>query len=313
MIGNIFSNDFFMLCLINHFYRLDAIINKFWGGCMYQNRLKSIIVSCFIVVFIIAIMGSQSYSESGFKTNNNHSISNDYFNNRLIVINKREVPILCYHQIRDWKSSDGKTTRDYVVPPAQFQAQMKMLHDSGYHAILPDQLYDYLQNNKSLPKKPFMITFDDNDANQFEFAKPVLDKYGFKAVYFVMTVSLNKKNYFSNKQVRQLYDEGNVIGSHTWDHKNMRKYDSTDWARQLDKPRKLLSDIIGKPIEYFAYPFGVWTPASVQELKKRKFKAAFQLYDKLDNENPMYTIRRIIVPGTYSPGTLNKVMQKSFQ
>jgi peptidoglycan/xylan/chitin deacetylase (PgdA/CDA1 family) len=158
-----------------------------------------------------------------------------------------------------------------------------------------------------------MITFDDNDANQFEFAKPVLDKYGFKAVYFVMTVSLNKKNYFSNKQVKQLFDEGNVIGSHTWDHKNMKKYDSSDWVRQLDKPRKLLSDIIGKPIDYFAYPFGVWTPASVQELKKRKFKAAFQLYDKLDNQNPIYTIRRIIVPGTFSPGTLNKVMQKSFK
>ena len=280
---------------------------------MYQVILKPVLFFCFIIVFVSTILGLQSYLESSFKTNNNHSISDDYFNNRLIVFKKREVPILCYHQIRDWKSTDGKTTRDYVVPPAQFQAQMKMLHDSGYHAILPDQLYDYLQNNKLLPTKPFMITFDDNDANQFEFAKPVLDKYGFKAVYFVMTVSLNKKNYFSNKQVKQLFDEGNVIGSHTWDHKNMRKYDSTDWSRQLDKPRKLLSDIIGKTIDYFAYPFGVWTPASVQELKKRKFKAAFQLYDKLDNENLMYTIRRIIVPGSYSPGTLNKVMQKSFQ
>ena len=280
---------------------------------MSQVIFKTVVFFCFIILFVGTILGLHSYSESSFKTNNNHSISNDYFNNRLIVFKKREVPILCYHQIRDWKSTDGKITRDYVVPPAQFLAQMKMLHDSGYHAILPDQLFDYLQNNKSLPTKPFMITFDDNDANQFEFAKPILDKYGFKAVYFVMTVSLNKKNYFSNKQVKQLFDEGNIIGSHTWDHKNMRKYDSTDWARQLDKPRKLLSEIIGKPIDYFAYPFGVWTQASVLEIKKRKFKAAFQLYDKLDNENPIYTIRRIIVPGTFSPGTLNKVMQKNFQ
>lgn len=295
-------------------YELNLyILLKNCGVYIFKMQVKIIVLFCFIIVFNSQNFGLQSCLVSGIKPNRNHIISNDYFNKRFIIIKKREIPILCYHQIRDWKNTDGKVSRDYVVPPAQFQAQMKMLHDSGYNAILPDQLYDYLQNNKTLPKKPFMITFDDNDVNQFEYAKPVLYKYNFKAVYFVMTVSLNKKNYFSTKQVKQLFDEGNVIGSHTWDHKNMRKYDSADWVRQLDKPRKLLSEIIGKPIEYFAYPFGVWTPASVQELKKRKFKAAFQLFDKTDNENSLYTIRRIIVPGTYSPGTLNKVMQKNFQ
>jgi peptidoglycan/xylan/chitin deacetylase (PgdA/CDA1 family) len=158
-----------------------------------------------------------------------------------------------------------------------------------------------------------MLTFDDNDANQFEYAKPVLDKYGFRAVYFIMTVSQNKKNYFSSKQVKQLADEGNVIGSHTWDHKNIKKYDSTDWERQIDKPRKLLEEITGKPVNYFAYPFGVWNKESIPELKKRKFRAAFQLGDKVDNEDPFFTIRRIIVPGSWSAGTTFRVMQRSFK
>ena len=53
--------------------------------------------------------------------------------------------------IRDFKPTDSKTAKDYIVPPAAFREQMKMLHDSGYHAILPGQLMDYLQYGKALP------------------------------------------------------------------------------------------------------------------------------------------------------------------
>lgn len=55
-----------------------------------------------------------------------------------------QVPILCYHQIRDWTARDSKSAKDYIVPIAAFKAQIKMLADSGYHAIQPDQLYAYL-------------------------------------------------------------------------------------------------------------------------------------------------------------------------
>src|SRR5579862_8072545 len=33
------------------------------------------------------------------------------------ILNKKQVPILCYHQIRDWKPTDSKISRDYIVPP----------------------------------------------------------------------------------------------------------------------------------------------------------------------------------------------------
>src|SRR4051812_4361727 len=61
-----------------------------------------------------------------------------------IILARKEVPVLCYHQIRDWTSGDSKSARDIVVPVNLFKAHLKMLADSGYHTILPDQLYDYL-------------------------------------------------------------------------------------------------------------------------------------------------------------------------
>ena len=223
-----------------------------------------------------------------------------------------QVPILCYHQIRDWTGRDSKGAKDYIIPVAAFRAHIKMLADSGYHTISPDQLYAYLTTGARLPVKPIILTFDDTDLDQFTIARPTLAQYGFKAIYFVMTVSLGRPHYMSKAQVKQLSDEGNVIGSHTWDHHNVKKYQGQDWVIQVDKPTKTLEDITGKKINYFAYPFGLWNPQAFPELKRRGFVAAFSLAEKRDPQDPLFTIRRIIASGYWSPRTLRNNIVQSF-
>ncbi|MBC6609646.1 polysaccharide deacetylase family protein [Hymenobacter sp. BT507] len=229
-----------------------------------------------------------------------------------VIYARPQVPILCYHQIRDWRPRDSKSAKDYIVPVDAFKKQMQMLADSGYHTILPDQLYAYLATGAALPPKPVMLTFDDTDLDQFTVARPELDKHGFKAVYFVMTVSLGRPKYMSKAQVKQLADEGNVIGSHTWDHHNVKKYQGQDWVTQIEKPTKTLEEITGQKITYFAYPFGLWNPEAIPELKKRGFVAAFALAEKRDQQDPLFTIRRIIASGYWSPRTLHNSMVRSF-
>ncbi|MBC6698747.1 polysaccharide deacetylase family protein [Hymenobacter puniceus] len=223
-----------------------------------------------------------------------------------------QVPILCYHQIRDWRAKDSRGAKDYIVPVDAFKKQIQMLADSGYHTILPDQLYAYLTTGAKLPSKPIMLTFDDTDLDQFTVAKPELDKHNFKAVYFIMTVSLGRPRYMSKAQVKQLSDEGNVIGSHTWDHHNVKKYQGEDWVTQIEKPTKTLEEITGKDIKYFAYPFGLWNPEAIPELKKRGMVAAFVLAEKRDPQDPLFTIRRIIASGYWSARTLHNSIVQSF-
>ena len=232
--------------------------------------------------------------------------------NAAAVLARKQIPILCYHQIRDWTARDSKNAKDYIIPIEQFKAQVKMLADSGYHTILPDQLYAYLTTGAALPSKPVMLTFDDTDLDQFTIARPELAKYGYKAMYFVMTVSLGRPHYMSKAQVKQLSDEGNIIGSHTWDHHNVKKYQGQDWVTQIDKPTKTLEDITGKKINYFAYPFGLWNEQAFPELKKRGFVAAFSLAEKRDQQDPLFTIRRIIASGYWSPRTLHNNIVQSF-
>ena len=76
-----------------------------------------------------------------------------------IILKRKEIPILCYHQIRDWRPTDSKTARAYIVPVAAFQEQIKMLADSGYHTILPDELYAYLTQGDSSSRQIYFADF----------------------------------------------------------------------------------------------------------------------------------------------------------
>ena len=228
------------------------------------------------------------------------------------IFSKKEVPVLCYHHIRTFSAGISESMKNYSVFPEAFAAQMKILYDSGYHTILPDQLYNYLAFDGSLPDKPVMLTFDDTDEEQYSIGNTEMKKYGFKGVYFIMTISMNRPRYMSKDQIKNLADSGNIIAGHTWDHHMVTKYIATDWEIQLTKPQKQLETITGKPIEYFAYPFGLWNEAAIKELKNRGYKLAFSLSTKRDTTEPLFTIRRILVPGTWSTTGMLKAMHNSF-
>jgi peptidoglycan/xylan/chitin deacetylase (PgdA/CDA1 family) len=116
----------------------------------------------------------------------------------------------------------------------------------------------------------------------------------------------------SKDQIKNLSDSGHVIAAHTWDHHRVTKYEGADWEQQLVKPKKKLETIIVKPVNYFAYPFGLWNPKAIPEIQNRGYELAFSLSSKRDTVNPLYTVRRMIVSGTWStPGVL-KAMKSTF-
>lgn len=228
------------------------------------------------------------------------------------ILAKKEVPVLCYHHIRNFSASQSESMKSYSVTPAAFAAQMKILHDSGYQTILPSQLNDYLLYDAELPAKPVMITFDDTQESQYIYGAAEMNKYGFKGVYFIMTISINRPRYMSKEQIKDLSDSGHVIAAHTWDHHMVTKYEGADWDTQLVKPQQQLEAITGKKPTYFAYPFGLWNEAAIPEIKSRGYELAFTLSGKRDSTQPLYTIRRMIVPGTWSTNGMLKAMNSTF-
>lgn len=290
--------------------------------------MKNLFPALAATVLLVSCGGKSSENNSEIKTEKKTDSKTDtpQVNSKpadaATILARKQVPVLCYHHIYDIP----KATREYDVTVQAFKEQMKMLADSGYKTITPDQYYDYLTKGTPLPEKPVMLTYDDTDEEQFRIAKPEMDKYGFKGVYFIMTISIGRPRYMTKEQIKQLSDEGHVIASHTWDHhrvdklkdENKIQYRGRDtvvneWDFQLLNTRKKLEELTGKPVEYFAYPFGIWSKEALPEVEKRGYKMAFQLSTPRDSAQPLYTVRRMIVAPAWSAAGMLRVMRSTFK
>lgn len=224
---------------------------------------------------------------------------------------QKEVPVLCFHHIHP--IGDKKIASDYIISETNFKALIRSLKDSGYQTVTIDDYYQFRTRGAALPPKPMILTFDDSHAEHYTIAARELQQYGFTGAFFIMTVVLGKPNYLSEPDIRALSAAGHTIGAHTWDHHDVRDYKKDDWDLQLNAQMNQLQEITGKPVQYFAYPYGSWNEAAIHELKARGIRAAFQLGDKEHPSQPLYTLRRIIVPGDWSVDGLHQAIRSSFR
>jgi peptidoglycan/xylan/chitin deacetylase (PgdA/CDA1 family) len=103
--------------------------------------------------------------------------------------------------------------------------------------------------------KVVILNFDDGRKTQFTQAKPILDKYGFKATFYVVCNYLeNKPGYMDWNEVKKLYDEGHDIGSHSMSHAHLGNLSKKDLKFQVGQSKKCLEDH-GIDVTSFAYPF----------------------------------------------------------
>jgi peptidoglycan/xylan/chitin deacetylase (PgdA/CDA1 family) len=209
---------------------------------------------------------------------------------------RAHVPVLCWHQIRAAAPADSARDRQFIVSPQVLDRQLAALEKAGYHAVTGDALVAHLASGAELPPKPVLLTFDDGSVGQYTSALPALQRHHFTATFFVMTVVLGKPGWLSRGQVRALDRAGMEIGAHTWDHHDVRELHGDDYKVQFIQPKQELEKIVGHDVPLFAYPFGVYDTRAFPHLGIAGYQAAFQLSDKLDRRQPLWTVRRIIVP-----------------
>ena len=213
------------------------------------------------------------------------------------------LPIVMYHQLTQYESRAGR----YVLTVEQFEKDLKYLKEKGYSAVTAQQLLDFSQGKGDIPEKAIMITFDDGCETLYEYALPLLEKYGFTAVGFVVGAladyytELDDHNLnYSNlnwKQIKEL-SEGNIIDiqSHSYDlHKNtgnrsgMKKKKSETneqysefLAADMLKMKERMEANTGKSPIAVAYPFGSYSTESAEILKKCGIKMAFTCEERVN-------------------------------
>lgn len=93
------------------------------------------------------------------------------------------VPVLMYHHV---SPVDGMIS----VSTTNFEDQLRWLQRRGYRSLSCDQFAGHL-SGQPVPAKSVLITFDDGYLDNWVYAYPLLKKYGFTAVVFLVTSWIN--------------------------------------------------------------------------------------------------------------------------
>lgn len=107
--------------------------------------------------------------------------------------------VLMYHKI----DHDSIDPWGICVTPENFEEQIEFLK-KNYNVVSIENLLCQIIN-RNINEKTICLTFDDGYANNYSFAKPVLEKYQCPATYFIPTKFIGKAELFWWDELAEIF------------------------------------------------------------------------------------------------------------
>lgn len=184
-----------------------------------------------------------------------------------------EPPLtLMYHDINFPRPGNIDEEGNWI-PPKRFMAQIEILQAAGYDIGTASEAL-------SSPEKTVALTFDDGLHTAYDLVYPFLRKRNIKATFFVPVDALFKgdrgnRYFMTEKQVKEMSEDGQEIASHSYDHVSLTSWSSQMVKLELRRSKEFLEDLIGKEVPLFAYPNGKHTRSIAEDVLKAGYRAAF--------------------------------------
>ena len=202
------------------------------------------------------------------------------------------VVVLNYHKVDNLYNS-------LAIPPADFDRQMRYLKETGFHVITLAELGAALTEGAALPENPVAITFDDGYSDNYDYAYPILKKYGFRATIFVVTSYLDQSlpGYLTWGQASEMEASGLItIESHTVTHGSMVDLTDEQICHELTESKRDIEQRLGKTAEFLAYPTGTYNLHIASLVKEAGYKGAFTIkYGNVNRDSNLYALERLPV------------------
>jgi peptidoglycan/xylan/chitin deacetylase (PgdA/CDA1 family) len=174
------------------------------------------------------------------------------------------LPILMYHRIAP---TGAPTTASLRVTPEAFEDHLRYLKKAGFYSLRLEDWQSAMAARRFLPGRAIAITFDDGYQDFYEYAHPLLKKYGFTATVFLVADLIGRANLWDEaygeviplmgwQEIRQLRDEGIIFGSHSMSHRLLTSLSFKEILQEGERSRTLLERGLGVPVTAFAYPYG---------------------------------------------------------
>ena len=203
----------------------------------------------------------------------NIMINENKFEGKTLKLNDKGLPILMYHSIDT--NIDPKTGKlnELKVPKEVFREQMRYFKDNGFTTLTMSEAYDFFQNNKGIPAKSVLITFDDGYVDNYLNAYPVLKEFSFNATVFMITDLVDKDSaYLNSSQLKEMESNGIEIQNHTVNHLHLSTLSYNEQLKQIKDSKEFLEKLLNKKVDYIAYPYGDYNGDTLKIVKELGIK-----------------------------------------
>lgn len=221
------------------------------------------------------------------------------------------VNVLAYHHFVSRKDKEKYyKDNEYVLSIEDFEEELKWLKENDYHSITTSDLYKWLNNEKELDTKSVLITIDDGNISTYYLALPLIEKYGFHAVSFIITSRVGEKTPEFNPQRSDYIGKDAIedillnhpsleLGSHSYNlhgrvnNKSPKDLSKEEISKDVAKSKEILKT------DLYCYPFGGRSKNYEEALKENGYKMSFVFgtSKKTRITNNVYEISRITIDG----------------
>ncbi len=209
-----------------------------------------------------------------------------------------EIPIIAYHKISP-KKEFGITT----ISPEIFEEHLSSIHEAGYETLT---FIDYYKlDKKQLPEKPLIISFDDTYQSIFDYAFPIMRKFNYSGVLFVISDYIGKINSWEAYKIQRnfqhadlgmikaMLDYGFEIASHGKTHEYLPFLSTEKTKNELNESKSFLEKTFNTEIISFCYPYGRYSNKVIEQVTDAGYKCASgNLYFNHYNCNNNYCLQR---------------------
>ncbi|MFF2092376.1 polysaccharide deacetylase family protein [Paenibacillus sp. NPDC058174] len=249
-----------------------------------------------------------AFLESTFKVKLEWALKQDNGNNGVFYSN--QVAVLMYHDISNDPSKEKSAISD-----KQFEEQMELLKTNGFHVITIKQYADFILRDGTVPDNAVLLTFDDGYESFYTDAYPILKRYGYPAVNFVIVSSVGGKHNGVPKmtwdQMREMQKSGMDFHNHTYnlhrygamredgltkpvltrkqyfkDQKRMET-DAEYTARitnDLTEAERILKQELHNSMSVLAFPYGAYNDEALAIMKKLGIELSFTVKEGINGK-----------------------------
>ena len=201
-----------------------------------SKRIIQVLLSCLTMILILNVSGismktirifhaDKAESEIGRRGSNPRTAGDD---------------ILLRNKEKTGSTTEGRDTAH--------------IEESSRKSEVQETISQILNEQMQTEAPRIAITFDDGPSVCTPALHDGLKERDVKATFFL--VGENVETY--PDIVKRIYDEGHLIGNHTYHHVEITKLSDEEAMYEINKTDEVIAAITGERVQYIRPPFGIW-------------------------------------------------------